>query len=186
MSRPPQGVPSQINRVPFGLQDLLNSRNFGRNPNALLQEVRPGFDMLPFWGLDSIEASSDSAAVSTFGTHTQITVPDSELWLVLGSSVNCTNNFAASALWFGDIRVQVPSSAGGFSTVALASGPDNGNVLVPAGGSTGISRQIVYNSPYLWPAKAGTIFSARITALDLAGGATVNFAQTVHYIKLAT
>lgn len=41
---------SQINRPPGGLQQLLGSQNFGKNPDQLAQTVQPTLDLFPFFG----------------------------------------------------------------------------------------------------------------------------------------
>lgn len=176
---------SKINRVPFGLQDLLQSKNFGVNPSELLQEVRPSFDMLPFWLIDKLEVTSDVATASAIGPQTSIIVPLTELWLILNSGVNILNNFAAGGRVRADILVRVATAAGTFATVPLAASPPDDSAPLSAA-STAVSHQVVYNSDHLWPARSGTEFTARVVDLDLNGGASMAFTHTVTYFKLQT
>ena len=76
---------SQINRVPWGLQSLLGSQNFGKNPGALNESVQPTLDQLPFLGYETLQCDADYVAGATIvGDKAELTIPDNEAWAVLG------------------------------------------------------------------------------------------------------
>lgn len=79
---------SRVNRVPFGLQDLLGSQNFGDNPSDFAQTIAPTIDMFPFLAQERItEWVSATSPVTSSATFAQVSVPQGELWLL--DSVGC-------------------------------------------------------------------------------------------------
>lgn len=85
-------MPSTINRVPFGLQDLLGSTNQGDNPNQLGGVVAPTLDV---GRLLKVERRSFHVVVQSFTNSAilaTIQVPLGQLWLVdsVGVRVNPT------------------------------------------------------------------------------------------------
>lgn len=99
---------SQITRVPFGLQSLLGSKNFGDNPAELGQVVAPILDMFPFFAAERRTWHQDvGIVVNDNGVVNTITVPTGELWLVdsLGASVQMTGSpagdFGINISWYG-------------------------------------------------------------------------------------
>ena len=75
---------SRINRLPWGLQDLLGSNSQGDNPSELMQDVRPQFDMLPLWAVERITfANAFRADAGAPGSSIQIVIPTGEMWIPL-------------------------------------------------------------------------------------------------------
>lgn len=72
---------SRINRVPWGLQDILGSQSQGENPSELLQEVRPSFDMWPLWAQERIQYDRITGSITARGQNVNIAVPDGEYWM---------------------------------------------------------------------------------------------------------
>lgn len=97
---------SQINRVPQGLQDLLLSKSFGKNPNELLQQVQPGVDLTRFWIVDRLtELRPATHTVIANGIQTAIEIPEGEAWIPINWSSTMTLQTAADvANWSMYIR----------------------------------------------------------------------------------
>lgn len=83
---------SRINRVPYGLQDLLGSQNFGDNPSELGGVVSPVLDMYQFMKLERREFVINAAGSTrtTPGNFSNIVVPQGEIWMVemIGATMN--------------------------------------------------------------------------------------------------
>ena len=79
---------SRINRVPFGLQDLLGSQNFGDNPSELSRVVAPTLEMTPFLTAERTSYVHTSASKSTNGQIVAQVVPDGEIWYLVGCGVS--------------------------------------------------------------------------------------------------
>jgi hypothetical protein len=75
---------SRINRVPFGLQDLLGSQNFGDNPSELSGVVAPTLDMGMFLTAERTNYAYKAVAISNNGLVTSFVVPEGEVWYVTG------------------------------------------------------------------------------------------------------
>lgn len=90
---------SQINRVPFGLQDLLGSQNFGDNPSELSQVVAPTLDMTPFLTAERTSYSYLSLTLAANAEIGTIVVPEGELWYCLGvgSAMKANSGLPANA-----------------------------------------------------------------------------------------
>ena len=82
---------SQINRVPWGLQSLLGSKNFGRNPSQLVEAVQPTLDMSGHLSYELLKGASVLNTVTAAGQVAQLTVPDNEAWHLLSVSGRVTN-----------------------------------------------------------------------------------------------
>lgn len=72
---------SQINQVPVGLQSLLGSKNFGRNPADLTQAVIPTLELLPFYSQQRMSLAQQELNVTSAGQGISIEVPGNEMWL---------------------------------------------------------------------------------------------------------
>lgn len=73
---------SRINRVPFGLQDLLGSTNFGDNPSELAPVVAPTLDLNLWLASERREATYGNLVAGTSdGVGGQLVVPEGEMWI---------------------------------------------------------------------------------------------------------
>jgi len=77
---------SQINQPPVGLQSLLGTKNFGKNPDDLSQIVQPTVDMFPFWASQKIRYIQEQTTTAGAGSTIETIVPDGETWLVLSAA----------------------------------------------------------------------------------------------------
>jgi len=89
---------SKINRVPRGLQDLLGSSNQGENPAESLREVRPTFDMFPFWASERLRVKNTGSFNPGKAAPLFFTVPTNELWFVQSISSTTDNNTAGATM----------------------------------------------------------------------------------------
>jgi hypothetical protein len=93
---------SRINRVPRGLQDLLNSVNLGVNPSDLLLTVQPGVDLFPFWGSEKLALFSAIGAAAVGGTDVQShIIPNGEAWMPLAWSIDANLVTVGDSIAFG-------------------------------------------------------------------------------------
>ena len=80
-----------IFRAPTGLQDFLGTKSVGRNPDQLLQQVRPVVDLSQFWlqGAQWTEQSETSGTLAAPGVvGGALTVPFGHVWIpVMGVTV---------------------------------------------------------------------------------------------------
>ena len=72
---------SKINRVPWGLQDFLGNTNAGENPGVVPDNVQPGFDMWPLWGMERLSAFRATGTVTVRGDFVSLEIPAGELWM---------------------------------------------------------------------------------------------------------
>lgn len=108
---------SQINRVPWGLQYLLGSKNFGKNPAQLAESVAPVLDMSPHLAYETLATETDyQAGLTTEGEYAEIVVPDNEAWQLLVVAGN-VQQAAYNELWFSSLSVR-PQNRGGVFTFA--------------------------------------------------------------------
>lgn len=85
---------SIINRVPRGLQSLLDSKSLGVNPTELLQTVSPTVDLSAWWYADKpLNGTSSAIVAGAIGTQATVTVPSGELWGVQ----NVTGEYLSAA-----------------------------------------------------------------------------------------
>lgn len=87
---------SRINRLPFGLQDFLQSKTDGENPGNLNQDVVPTIDMLRWYDATAHKFHSTVENVVTEGEFDQVTVPVGEIWFVVAVGVNCRSALAGN------------------------------------------------------------------------------------------
>lgn len=77
---------SVVNTPPFGLQDLLGAKNFGRNPNELVENISPSLDQWPFLGYSFIRAARNSGSVLGRGVGATVEIPEGEVWVPIVAS----------------------------------------------------------------------------------------------------
>ena len=82
-----------INRAPIGLLDLLLTQAGGRNPDQLIESVRPTLDIEKFYYPDRMNAFNETFSLSQ-GQLDFVAVPDDQSWLLLGvgSEVDLVTN----------------------------------------------------------------------------------------------
>lgn len=109
---------SIVNRVPRGLQSLLDSKSLGVNPTELLQTISPVVDLAPFWYADKpLLGASGTAVGGAVGTLATTTVPAGELWGVVNVSGQAVAAAAADVLRFY-IRIRGGFASGIAATLA--------------------------------------------------------------------
>jgi len=151
---------SAINRLPKGLQEFLGNTSQGVNPGELLQGVRPGVDLYPFWSLDQTVAETATQAVTSPGNGAFLTIPEGEVWapLTLGARITgLTGN--------DDIRIAVSVfSPGGLEHVLNQSIDYN----QPVATSPNSRYSVAHNFERTWLFPAGWIFGAVVQEIIIA------------------
>lgn len=99
-------IASRINRYPFGLLDLLDTKAEGQTPHALDQTVQPTLELLPYYEMGkSKTATGPTTAVMgaislwypSTGAATPCIVPDTEFWHVQGLAFGLNGGAALAA-----------------------------------------------------------------------------------------
>lgn len=78
---------TQITRVPKGLQDLLGTKQLGKNPGELAQSVIPQLDLFPFYAAERLTWKRTNSPVSAAGNGPGFTIPVGEIWIPVGMSL---------------------------------------------------------------------------------------------------
>lgn len=144
-------MPRLIQTPPVGLLSALTSKDGGIGPSALLDEVRGGVDLLPFYGLNFRRSRQRTLTKATingsttgpegwnyFGllagpTAADLTVPDGQLWHVLGLSIHVENVV-------GTVTVQAGFAPKDFATGISSEGfPVGQSTGAVAAGTKGVS-----------------------------------------------
>jgi len=162
---------SRINRVPYGLQELLGSTAQGDNPSELLQEVRPAFDIEPYWHADRVVSTDGSVAAIGIGAGLAFTVPAGEYWVPIMLSGQYAM-LAADVCGFSLTVRTLPAS----TTVFIAS---SGVITAAVDTNLHVSHDFVKST--LW--RAGTRFGAQLQATN--GASRTLTIQLHHLVFLA-
>lgn len=170
---------SRINRLPWGLQNLLGSTAQGDNPSNLEESVRPILDVTPHYELERLNSQSVSGANTAIGGSETITIPDGEVWEIVTISCSALNSFNAG----GFIRMALKSRAINLDTdtnnnVVLAVGPQYDVVHDVA--STAVSFQFAWQPPYKQFWRGGTRFQVIIIDAVFTG-ASVTMGMQILY-----
>jgi len=167
---------SQINRVPWGLQSLLGSKNFGRNPSELQENIQPVLDMQPHVGYEILNADADYVVATAVGDYAELTIPDNEAWGVVGVSGD-TRVVTSNAEYFMNVLLVYPANAGGaflkFFNIGYYSKQSS------TSSSIGQGTSVMFPSPVIFG--PGTRFqNAMVEALSLT---SVDIRLTVLYYR---
>jgi len=95
-------VTSRINRVPRGLQDLLNSVNLGVNPSDLSLVVQPTVNLYPFWASEKLAMYGEIGVAPAANTDVQTyIVPNNQAWMPITWSLRATLVTVGDVISFG-------------------------------------------------------------------------------------
>lgn len=134
---------SQINRVPWGLQSLLGSKNFGRNPQQLAEQVVPVLPMAGHLEFEVLEVTQTSGAITAAGQVVQIQVPANEAWNLHGFGIACTAASTGETYYLtGNVA---PANTAQTGTVDLihVSKQDTTTAAIGSGGSYAFPRPVI-------------------------------------------
>lgn len=90
---------SKINRLPWGLQDILGSVSQGDNPSELLKDVRASFDMWPLWTPERLRFVRTGAVLDAEGEAVSTTIPDGEYWMPITFSMKMVASAAVGTVF---------------------------------------------------------------------------------------
>lgn len=88
----------QVNRQPLALGNFLKYQSGGRNPDNLLEGVRPTIDAEQFYAPDRYRVATEAILMDR-GQLEFVLVPDQQVWKILNASVQFTLNAGESATW---------------------------------------------------------------------------------------
>lgn len=92
---------SGINRIPQGLIDFLLTQAGGRNPDNLLESVRPVLDIEPYYYPDRYRAEIKAFNLTELQFEA-IVIPDGEVWRLLSATIDVVMDVGEQAkmsLW---------------------------------------------------------------------------------------
>jgi len=175
---------SQITRVPFGLQDLIGAKNFGRNPSELGGMVSPTLDMVRFLSAERrFFHVANTTAYAADGTQSTVTVPVGELWLVEAVGAQVARAGGGPGSFYTEISVQAVDITNSNSAVG-----DHAIAHLGAYTGNGNSASGVLNLAYDFPNHLvlfGDEVLEWVSALsDFSGGRSYTCGGFVRYIKL--
>ena len=111
---------AKVNQLAQGFLDLLDAKTGGKNPADFLDNVRPTIDMVPFYGLASMDSESvSSATVTGAGDQLQLEVPANQFWLVYAAGVQILIATLGSETQL-TLRTITPSTSSGNIGVPIA------------------------------------------------------------------
>ncbi len=135
-------MPDKIQRIPGGLLDQLGIRGTGRNPEAVLEELRTVIDLTDYYSVGLIESVSETEVgiqPNAGSVRSTIDVPAGEAWRVLSIGYR-VENAASDTAWDGAPFIR-PGGVG----VALRFGEMNAGKTVNPGiqASAGITMDFI-------------------------------------------
>lgn len=176
---------SRINRVPFGLQDLLGSTNQGDNPNELGEVVAPTLALdtylsaeRRFWHAGTLTtASVDGAVISK-------DVPVGELWLL--QSIGCTVvQNGAGGPYFAQVGATIQQAVNSDNPAVAHPLAHFGNFEGNANATVGSGVTVfTYEFPQPCPLFGDERIFWYINNGDFSGGRSYRIRPSVRYIKL--
>ena len=172
---------SQITRVPFGLQDLLGSKNFGVNPTELGQQVNPTLEMFPFLAAERL-TYFDSGAMTVFSDSQWFikVIPDGELWMVDGVGINVDPvTTAVGQTLTSGVRIKNPPNlnlVNGREPLADLGTFENNTI-------GGLSHVQTHDFPRLVPLFGSSELQFQSVG-DFSGASSYNLTASIRYIKL--
>lgn len=169
---------TNINRLPTGLQDLLQSKSLGQNPNDLVQTVQPTIAMLEFYLQDvPFNVWNVTSAFNGAGTTQINDVADNEMWIVYTARLRAFP-FAVGQHSFGFNLVGIPASPVGLTNeVPICVYPQNYALSPTTIGDTLVTSPSVA-FPMFW--RAGQQFLTRVYASN----GNVSYTQEILFKKL--
>lgn len=162
---------SQINRVPRGLQSLLQSKNFGVNPSELSEVTVPMVDIGSFLKANLWRVTTASIAVPTLGTQLRIAVPEGKVWEIWRVHVRFLNNFAAGGRVKAAIEMLALDPVTGLTVVIPFFQTRAPTLLDVASTGEAYGDGITFDKGMMLP--AGNAIQSRSNALDLNAGVSI-------------
>lgn len=176
---------SPLLRPPYGLQNLLDSQNFGLNPNEINREAQPTVDLGMHLKMPLLRrATAVNTSVTSINESVEVIVPNEELWELLVLSGNCTNSQAAGARVRLRLRMGIPTADAvggtGLQNINLYYGQAE-EVLDAT--STAALAGVGVNFPPNVLVGPDTRLICQVSDIDLNGGTDVSLRSDVLYRK---
>jgi hypothetical protein len=176
---------SRINRVPFGLQDLLGSVNLGVNPSDMAEQVRGEIDLFPHWASERLTII-DQTGVQYAGTGIvaalTFTIPNGQAWIPVTtfSSINF-EIVGQQAAWAFQVN-RVPNLGNPLLSGAVSYEAKDPVTSIQIGQIT----RLIHNWPRRVLFGAGTTFAVRLDMVNQNGGADPTIIHRMLYYRLNT
>jgi hypothetical protein len=170
---------SQIQTVPWGLQSLLDSQNFGNNPSDFAETLLPVLDQFPLLAANKIFYASIAETFTSAPDGVEIDIPEGELWIPLhlaaGIDFSSAGNVTQSCRSEVVLR-EAPNQ--GFTEISLAmSGTETIN------NTTNTPRRFYYDPPQkkVWWGGSKLVHYFQYTVFD---SETIALSLQLEYYKL--
>ncbi len=169
---------TQINRVPRGLQDLLNTQSFGKNPDQLGQVVQPVLDISAFYRAEKLEVVRTQKDNLAVGDEILTQIPVGENWFVVafGRGINDivpTDNYSVGS--YIDLNQRQDTEPSAFLLEQLEWTPDKNS-----------DADLLYKSTFVreW-FPSGTTFQTGLTYAGSTIPFTMDLVQMLLIVRLA-
>ena len=167
-----------INRVPAGLQGLLDNQTLGRNPDTLLGDVRPTVSLDPLFLVNTVLkiANNTATSITTKDNVAGVSVPAGAIWWILGVSSRIT---LASGTGAATINPVITNVGGPVSSAFLELSDTTFGYTFGATGDE-FANNVVFPQPLVL--RADTRFASRFVPTTVGGG--YNITTSVLYYEL--
>lgn len=166
---------TQINQPPYGLTDLLGSKQFGDNPSELASTVVAGVELYPFWSVDKERYTRNSNALTGRGIAVSISVPTGEVWMPRVISARHTGLVSASPPIIETLGIRIAALAVGGHGVTVASSSQTLR-------TTGDLHALFWLPDRLVPLRAGIAIQVQVLATQ--SGASEGYELECWYDRL--
>jgi len=172
---------TKINRPPSGLQWLLGTQSFGKNPDQLSLVTLPTIEQLPFLGVQTQQVSRDTVTANARGPWCSIEVPDGEYWIPIQAAFRSIGVQTAGDSLSMSIQVGDLPGAGSLATsggIVLASSPLQTAVAV------GDVFKLAWTAPSTFLVAGQTRFRGFLDSYNPGGLADINVDLMIWYYRL--
>lgn len=157
---------ARINRIATGLQSLLGTKSLGRDPQEVLEAVRPVVDISNHYYANAQikkDQGTYTGAIAA-GVVAQLTIPNGEAWSVIGVTTQFLQSGGVTTYASYSPCIELPSDTPGEEPMSLATdyaGPFGSNTIAD---TVNVASQL---QGRIFP--PGTIFATRVGILSSGG-----------------
>jgi len=164
---------ASINKLPFGLLGFLGLKNGGQNPSDLSNILSPVIDLADLYYGTNKQLFRVQANVTAIGFNALATVPNDEVWYVIGAACNSNAVLGAGVSLRGAMAYAAIDGAA-FNVVPL------GEYASMTVGEVWYSAAVLGRPLVLAPGSQLGVYCTFIAA------GPVNVAWTCHYARMGT
>lgn len=171
---------SQLNRVPFGFLDFVDSKQLGRNPAEYDDRVRLGIALDDYYAanlqVESQQLIQGTSNLDIGTSFTLATVPNDQLWLVENVEARFETAIANTSYQRIDLRYR-PNAATGDYSLPQTYSDVTGTFLV------GTQFTSICSRKQNWLATPGGVFTCRVGLSSTVSAGTLR--AIIHYRPLS-